>query len=69
VVQIPANTFLSSSWHAGLRVRSIRAALGSANALLLMGTLRDLRAAVHFVQREGEVELIGATLPARAARA
>ncbi len=64
VVRIPANTFLSPSWHVGLRIRSIRAALGAGNAVLLMESLRDLRAAVHLVHREGEVELIGATLPA-----
>jgi hypothetical protein len=64
VLQIPPNTFLSPAWHVGVRVRSIRAAFGPANALLLMGTLRDLKAAVHVVHRAGKVELIGATLPA-----
>ncbi len=67
IVRIPANALLSPSWHLGLRVRSIRAVLGGSNAVLLMESLRDLRAAVHLVHREGELELIGATLPAQSA--
>ena len=62
IVRLPANSFLMPSWNADLRVRSLRAALGAANALLLMGSLRDLRAQVHHVRRVGEIEWIAATL-------
>jgi hypothetical protein len=59
-VRISPGAFLPPSWHAGLRVRSVLAALGAANALLLMESLRDVRAHILDVRRTGDVELIAA---------